>query len=286
MEIKSVNEFMARCSASPLAKQNGVTMFYRGVNRIYPPVTRHVPSLYYPPNEFYKHEDDIFREIVSLFPDEMLAQRLTVEKLFLMQHYRFPTRLLDISKNPLVDLFFACFADKGSEASFKEDGAVYVYAVPTKEIKCADSDTVSILANLCKRPHPFSVKDILHLDRDHFNKDEERISYLIYDIREEKPHFQPLIQPETLGTVVCLRPRMNSPRIIRQDGYFFLFGINGDKKHCATMKADWIKDPIVIPAKYKKPILEELDRMDYNEGFFYPDFEHASSVIRRRYGKK
>jgi hypothetical protein len=109
---------------------------------------------------------------------------------------------------------------------------------------------------------------------------------LVYDIQEEKPHFHPLILPEDLSSVVCLRPRMNNPRIIRQDGYFFIFGINGEKKHCAKMKADWIKDPIVIPAKHKKTILEELDKMDYNEGFFYPDFEHASGVIRRRYGQR
>jgi hypothetical protein len=293
MEIKSVSDFMARCFANPLLKKDGVSVFYRGVNKIYPAETRHIPGLYYPPNRFYEHEDEIFRETVSIFPDELLAQKLTVEKLFLMQHYRFPTRLLDISKNPLVDLFFACFADKGKEASFKDDGVVYVYAVPTKEIKFADSDAVSILANLCKRPHngfvidkKYNIKrDATEEERLAFNK-EEAIQYLVYDIQEEKPHFHPLVQPKTIGSVVCLRPRMNNPRIIRQDGYFFLFGVNGDKEHCAKMNADWIKDPIIIPAKYKKPILEELGKMDLDEGFFYPDFEHVSEVICRRYGKK
>ncbi|MDR0410802.1 MAG: hypothetical protein LBH75_02370 [Treponema sp.] len=52
------------------------------------------------------------------------------------------------------------------------------------------------------------------------------------------------------------------------------------------MPQEWIKDHIVISARYKKPILEELDTMDFNEGFFYPDFEHVSSAIRKRYGKK
>jgi hypothetical protein len=67
---------------------------------------------------------------------------------------------------------------------------------------------------------------------------------------------------------------MNNPRI------------NGEKKRCAKMKADWIKDPIIILAKYKKLILEEPDKMDFNEGFFYPDFEHYSNVIHKRYSKK
>jgi hypothetical protein len=283
MEIKSTGDFMARCLANPLLKKEGVTVFYRGVNKIYPAETRHVPSLYYPPDRFYEHEEDIFNETVSIFPDEMLAQHSTVEKLFLMQHFRFPTRLLDISKNPLVDLFFACFADKGQETSYKENGVVYTYAVPTGETTFADSDTVTILANLCRMPSDFSVP--AYTTREKFNNDDQ-IQNLLHFIRDDKPGFLPVIQKETISSVVCLRPRMNNPRIIRQSGYFFLFGIIGEKKHCAKMNEDWIKDPIIIPARYKKSILEELGKMDLDEGFFYPDFEHVSGVIRRRYRKK
>ncbi|MDR2446462.1 MAG: FRG domain-containing protein [Treponema sp.] len=286
MEIKSTSDFMAKCLGNPLLKTDGLTVFYRGVNKIYPAETRHIPSLYYPPNTFYEHEDAIFKEVISIFPDEMLVQRSTVEKLFLMQHYRFPTRLLDISKNPLVDLFFACFADKGDAASLKEDGVVYVYAVPTEEIKFSDSNTVSILANLCKCKKTFSVKNILHLDRKKFNAETEAAWELLYVIQEEKPHFRNVINPKDIPTVVCLRPRMNNPRIIRQDGCFFLFGVTGEKKDCAKMPPEWIKDHIVIPANSKKRILEELDKMDFNEGFFYPDLEHYSNVIRKRYHKK
>jgi hypothetical protein len=285
MEITSISGFMEKCFDNPLLKKDGVTVFYRGVNEIFPRETRHIPSLYYPSNRFYEHEETIFKEAVSVFPDELLAQHLTIEKLFLMQHYSFPTRIMDISKNPLVSLFFACFSDRGQQASLEKDGIVYVYAVPTTDIKFSNSDAVSILANLCQRPYPFSIKDKLHLDRDRFNKVED-IEYLVYEIQAEKPHFQPLVLPETINSVVCLRPRMNNPRIIRQDGYFFLFGIDGEKKNCAKMPSDWIKDPIIIPSKYKESILEELDKMDFNEGFFYPDFEHVNNVIRRRYGKK
>jgi hypothetical protein len=284
MEITSISGFMEKCFGNSLLKKDSVTVFYRGVNEIFPRETRHIPSLYYPPNRFYEHEDTIFKEAISIFPDELLAQHLTIEKLFLMQHYNFPTRILDMSKNPLVSLFFACFADKGQQASLEKDGIICVYAVPTADIKFSDSDTVSILANLCKRSNTFSVKNIVHLDRDNFNKEEE-VLYLVYDIQEEKPQFHPLVQPKDINSVVCLRPRMNNPRIIRQDGYFFLFGIDGEKKNCAKMPSDWIKDPIIIPSRYKESILEELDKMDFNEGFFYPDFEHVNNVIRRRYGK-
>jgi hypothetical protein len=78
---------------------------------------------------------------------------------------------------------------------------------------------------------------------------------------------------------------MNNPRIIRQDGYFFLFGVDGEKKNCAKLPQGWIKTSMIIPQKYKKPILNELDTMNINEGFVYPDFEHINHVIRHRYSK-
>jgi len=281
VEIKSVSDFMTKCLGNPLLQKEGITVFYRGVNRIFRQ-NPHIPSLYYPPNKYYEHEKEIFNEVISIFPDEMLRQETAVEKLFIMQHFRFPTRLLDISKNPLVDLFFACFTDKGQDSTKDKDGIVYTYAVPTKEIKFSDSDTVALLANICKRP----TEGPYILDKTK-KDDDTSFGYLAYEIGQERLGFNAdLITWEGLNDVVCLRPRMNNPRIIRQSGYFFLFGINGEKKNCAKMPEKWIKDPIVIPAASKEPILKELDRMGYDEGFFYPDFEHVNNVIRRRYGSK
>jgi hypothetical protein len=283
MEIHSVADYLMKCLNNPLQEEEGMSVFYRGVNKIYPEETRYLPSLYYLGENFYKKEDDIFREVISIFPNEMLAQKWTIEKLILMQHYRFPTRILDLSKNPLVPLFFACFADKGSESSLKEDGVVYRFAVPTAEIKFCDSDTVAVIANICKRKWTFPGEDIAHLNKKQFNKSEQ-IKFLIHDIREDKPFFRPIIEPDHIRSVVCLRPRMNNPRIVRQDGHFFLFGIDGTKRKCAKLPTRWVKDPIFIPAKSKERILKELDMININEGFVYPEFEHVSNVIRKHYG--
>jgi len=80
---------------------------------------------------------------------------------------------------------------------------------------------------------------------------------------------------------------MNNPRVIRQEGRFFLFGISGrSKAGCAKFPREWLREPVIIPAGSKKRILDELDSMGLNEGFFYPDFEHVSRVVRERFRKK
>ena len=283
IQIRSVGEYIEKCFFNHMSKKDGKQVFYRGVNEIFHK-TPYIPSIYHQDGHIEK-EDIIFKEALAFFPEELLAQRTTVEKLILMQHYRFPTRILDISKNPLVALFFACFADTKSETTNK-DGMVYVFGVPEDKIKYCDSDTVSVIANLCKMDINFSIRDIYHLDRDDFNEEED-IKYFVHEIREEKNYFQNLVVKTDINSVVCLRPRMNNPRIVRQDGYFFLFGIHYEKKKCAKLDPDWIDErKFLIPYDAKQNILRELDILNINEAFVYPDFEHISTYIGKRYKKQ
>ena len=284
-EIHSVGEYIKKCFSNPVLKKDDMQVIYRGVNKIYRKKP-YIPSIYYNPGLIEK-EDIIFKEALSFFPEELLAQRTTVEKLIIMQHYRFPTRILDISKNPLIALFFACFADKNPETS-KKDGMIYVFKVPKNEIKYCDSDTVSVIANLCKKPVDFPIKDIngKNWNRENFNEIDE-VQYLIHEVRDEKPYFHPLVVPDDINSVICLRPRMNNPRIVRQDGYFFLFGIDHEKKNCAELKSKWIdKRRYLIPHDVKSTILRELDILNINESFVYPDYEHVSAYLRKRYTKQ
>ncbi len=281
--VTSVSDYINRCFSYPELKKDDMQIFYRGIHTIYR-ATPHIPSIYYPADGFIEKEDIIFKEALSYFPDEFREQKTTVEKLIFMRHYGFPTRIMDISKNPLIALFFACFPNT-CEESLQKDGIIYVYKVPEKENKYCDSDAVSIIANLCKRPISFSIKDIYHLDREEFNKEQE-IQYLIHEIGEEKPYFHPVVECKDINSVVCLRPRMNNPRIIRQDGYFFLFGIHYEKKECAKINPDWIDDrSIIIPHDAKKRILKELNQLNINESFVYPDYEHISTYITEKYKK-
>jgi len=306
--ISSVGDFIKKSFELHLNKE-GVEneIFHRGVNKIFEDEKLHRPSIYYK-EALVENEDKIFREIVARFPNEMLEKKTTIERLILMQHYRFPTRLLDVTKNLLVSLFFACFDDnrekdckeKGceykdckSKDSKDKDGIVYFYSVPDDKIKYCDSDTVKIVSNLAKQPfnlrggYNFHKYKIGQKGIKIFNK-QVSVEKFRDDIQSESITLYSRVNPKDLQSVFCLRPYMNNERINRQSGYFFLFGIGGDgenKKECAKMEDEWILKPIIIPAGAKGNILKELDKMDINEGFFYPDYEHVAKSIGKRFGK-
>lgn len=98
-------------------------------------------------------EYEIYNEIINKRPEEFDNCKTTFEHLVKMQHYGTPTRLLDITSNPLVALFFACYpASQKKEKKAKEAEAPIVYLMDIKEnrIKNHDSDSITLLSNLAR----------------------------------------------------------------------------------------------------------------------------------------
>jgi hypothetical protein len=72
------------------------------------------------------------------------------DRLVRMQHFGFPTRLMDVSLNPLAALYFATNPRPKDESS---DGVVTAFAVPRNREKYYDSDAVSCIASLANGCH-------------------------------------------------------------------------------------------------------------------------------------
>lgn len=93
---------------------------------------------------------------------------------------------------------------------------------------------VSVVSNIAKCSIDFSIEYLRELDRTEFNSEEE-ILYLLHEIKYEKPHFQNVIDSKDIERVFCVKPMFDNPRIIRQSGAFFLYGINGNKTKPAKL---------------------------------------------------
>jgi len=256
-------------------------LFFRGQKKLFPTVTPSIGR-----DNYLRDEDKLFREYVLRNPDEFVGERTTFEKLVKMQHYRLPTRLLDISTNPLVALFFAVEQDSQFDA---EDGDFIVFAVPEGKVKYYDSDTVSAVANVARRPVDRldigSMKweggesKMTWIER--FNKHED-VQYLLHEIKDEKPYFKDIIDKEHLESIWCVRPLLKNRRIVKQDGAFLLFGINGTKRELANYK-DFM--PLHFSVKEKKPLRDTLELLGVSKDKLYPELDTTADYLKTRYGK-
>lgn len=144
VRVGSIRTFLD--ALEKLEKPSGTTFFYRG----HPSFTYLLQPSVYREARWVKNEDIMFKELILRCPNEFTSLASTFQTLVKMQHYGLPTRLLDLTANPLIALYFACDpADPPSES-----GEVLAFGVPTGEMKYYDSDTASVIANIARRPFP------------------------------------------------------------------------------------------------------------------------------------
>lgn len=388
--MKSAAAFVAKLAK--LDREEGTETFYRGhadkAWKLEPSILR---TEYGPEKEHL-----LFWKMVAHEPQSFSECRSTLDHLVQMQHYGLPTRLLDVTMNPLVALYFACEEATPDPA----DGAVYHLAVPEHKVKHYDSDTVSVLANLakcacsdvdtCVYPSPNSegsfydglrsqlrsdevlekyrlhealcigqfmlspffrepfpdvesiqneylaklVKSGERLSSDYlrskdpfkgldswvdelwrqilldplcgsfhpsylkdFNQS-KKLGSLLHQIRGEKPHFQPSIQPYDLVRIFLVKAKYGNQRITNQSGAFLLFGLglysdrgkDGSwdelymrKNEVAKVPEEWIKRKFIIPKDKKETIREELENLGITDSFIYPGMEQYAKELKRRY---
>ncbi|HVA16761.1 MAG TPA: FRG domain-containing protein [Candidatus Dormibacteraeota bacterium] len=217
-----------------------------------------------------KDEKNIFRELISRHPQEFREDRNVFEQLVRMQHFSLQTRLLDLTFNPLVALYFVCNSHADLEGEF------ITLVVPKERVRYFDSDTVSCLANLSnltgwERDQLRKISKINELQKSHAGK------RLLQFIRAEKSYFLPEIRPDDLKSVQVVKPKQNNPRLLAQQGAFLLFGLPSELNDDNEFEIEIHRLP--VHASSKSRLLRELDRININESTLFPEIDKAAKYI-------
>ena len=162
-----------------------------------------IPGLLRPDlGKLEENEKRAVRDLISVHPNEFAADATMFDRLVRMQHFGLPTRLLDVSLNPLVALYFA--TDPGPDGT-ASDGSVAAFAIPEDREKYYDSDSVSCIANLANMTKA-EKEEIVGIRADRVKgstreieigraNEKEVYKRLHQFIRGEKPYFLPIIDP-------------------------------------------------------------------------------------------
>ena len=290
--VKDVSDFISK-----VLKINGLInrsnenreVFYRGHGKhsyqLLPSLLREDPNG--KGKVYLEGEHLLFRELLTMEPNSFSNDISGFDILTRMQHYGMPTRLLDISSNPLTALYFAC-----ENLKHDEDGEVLLISVKKTDVCFYDSDKISCLTNLAKLTA--SQKDhlsqyIIKCQKNDSKKvllNDSDLSEKVYEqylhcILNEKPYFKPRIEIKDLKNTFCVKGRLNQERIIAQSGSFLIFGLDAEAIP-ENGNDDFNVDRIRIKKDDKKSILEELDLLNINQRTVYPSIENSAKYIKNR----
>ena len=283
-----------------------------------------MPSLFRK-KEWVQNEMEINARIYCDRHNDFLDCNSTFEKLVRLKHYNQPSRLLDLTANPLVALFFACYDSNKNEN--ESIGVVYeAFCQEDKEKISVSSDTVTMLTAMtntkiskdvlngngrinCKsrgfnKKCSFCCRKGLINRCKHFNSirsinlqndwSKKYIEELTHQCKKEgmSIYWDDLCFPK-LDQCILVKPPLNTDRIVRQSGCFIMCGMNIDDIYSPPEALyDFFKSPTggkrnvyYILPCFKSRILEQLKVLGIDEYFIYPELEREIDSVKNSYLK-
>lgn len=272
-KVKRVSDLMALTRN----ERNGITLFFRGHENInfvtYPGIYR--------TNQLCNSEYEMYRDLIAKCPEYFAKCNSRFEILTLMQHYGLPTRLLDVTYNPLIALYFAC---QNSNVS----GEVQVYEVANDKIYYQNSPEARIIS--CLPILSQEKKQSLIDDLSNDNENGDCFKEFKREIDVEMSFSFDKIKEVVFNNYFIMSDFANR-RITNQNGAFVAFGLNENASEFYSTILDYrkknsdSKDIITIPKENKADILKELEKLCIDKSFVYPEIDDVASYLKDKYSK-
>ena len=257
-------------------------------------------------------EAEMIERLEMMEPIAFAENRSSIDRLVMARHHKLPTRLLDVTRDPLVALYFASEKSKGCKYC-AGTGKVHAFVVrDSKSIKSANSDTVSMLAAFAML-RPCEQQDLLRLCEKKLrccreakicDKDEKKypaVKRLHHFIAREKPYFDVRFKAIDFFRVVIVEPRRTFERLRAQSGAVMLSAklkrfespevskevervkkLSPTKTNCQQNPELWTPyKHFTISVRCKGKIREQLLRLNVNEYTIMTGLDAAATEVER-----
>ena len=231
-------------------------------------------------------EGDMLLDLISRRPQELSGMATVLDQWVLARHHGLKTRFLDVTKNPLVGLFFAC---EGYETNDNYDACLHIFSVPQPLGKTFNSDTISVISNFARlskrdqdriltppegaRSYPFR--------RVEFDEAWGRLYQLI---GREKSQFERRVEIKDLYGVFVVQPQQSAERVRAQSGAFFVSAFRdhfdypeGTEWNGGLRPYDHCR--LVIPSGCKDQIRKELAMLNISRETLFPGLDSSAAAI-------
>ena len=291
-DIRSTSDLLAKLPG--LHKQN-TTPYYRGENRNYETLT---PRIMRNP-AIFENENLILAELMRERPGDFRETKTAFSQWMTAQHHGLPTRFLDVSKNPLVALFFACW-DSQEELT---DGRLVVFTMPNGPnglVIGHDQYHAALIANYAKLPQNEKedltgfATEIQAMKLDTHYKEMPGLIHLKDLILRDQPSDNLIFQIEDttianvgfLSRIFAVEPAQYPERVYAQSGAVITSGFcTGYDEITYSMGRDEMEPPTKfrVPKECKNDILEELNILQVTEKTLFPGLDTSAKAIAQRY---